>query len=117
MTPTELKELLARLRAVRGLPTKCPTIAELEAILAEPDPPPIEILPDGSVTANKLVNPDGPKAADTIEGLESRVEVLEKMRAGYVSQMQFCDIEPLPYFREFVRKIDAALAKHKEQMK
>jgi hypothetical protein len=33
-----------------------------------------------------------------------------KIRDGYVSQMKFCDIEPLPYFREFVRRLDALIA-------
>jgi hypothetical protein len=34
---------------------------------------------------------------------------IEKVRADYVSRMKFCDIEPLPYFRDFVRRIDASL--------
>lgn len=37
-----------------------------------------------------------------------REEIL-KIKAGYESQMKFCDIEPLPYFREFVRRLDKAL--------
>lgn len=39
----------------------------------------------------------------------ARIAAIEKVRDGYKSQMKFCDIEPLPYFREFVRRIDAAL--------
>lgn len=34
---------------------------------------------------------------------------IEKVRDGYKSQMKFCDIEAMGYFREFVRRIDAAL--------
>lgn len=39
----------------------------------------------------------------------ARIAAIEKVRDGYKSQMKFCDIEPLPYFREFVRRIEAAL--------
>lgn len=34
---------------------------------------------------------------------------VEKLRDQYKDQMRFCDIEPLPYFREFVQRLDAAL--------
>lgn len=34
---------------------------------------------------------------------------VEKVRDQYKNQMRFCDIEPLPYFREFVQRLDAAL--------
>lgn len=37
-------------------------------------------------------------------------EAVEAVRDGYKSQMKFCDIEALGYFREFVRRIDNALA-------
>lgn len=37
-------------------------------------------------------------------------EAIEAVRDGYKSQMKFCDIEALGYFREFVRRIDNALA-------
>jgi hypothetical protein len=40
---------------------------------------------------------------------EGRVEAVRKVRDGYASQMKFCDIEALGYFREFVRRLDAAL--------
>lgn len=36
-------------------------------------------------------------------------EAITKVRDGYASQMKFCDIEALDYFREFVRRIDTAL--------
>jgi hypothetical protein len=42
--------------------------------------------------------------------VDSLREAVEKVRDGYKSQMQFCDIEPLGYFREFVSRIDRALA-------
>lgn len=38
------------------------------------------------------------------------VEAIKKVRDGYVSQMKFCDIEAMGYFREFVRRIDKALS-------
>ncbi|HBV13397.1 MAG TPA: hypothetical protein DEB60_09775 [Brevundimonas sp.] len=34
---------------------------------------------------------------------------VEKIRDQYKDQIRFCDIEPLPYFREFVRRLDVAL--------
>ncbi len=37
-------------------------------------------------------------------------EALTKVRDGYASQMKFADIEAIGYFREFIRRIDAALA-------
>ncbi len=63
--------LIERLRAEKTIPDKRPTIAELEAILAQPDPPTIQILPDGSITAGEgnLINPDGPEAATVTAGL------------------------------------------------
>lgn len=41
---------------------------------------------------------------------QARAEAVAKVRDGYKSQMKFCDIEALGYFREFVRRLDAALA-------
>lgn len=53
------------------------------------------------------------EAADIITTLSSERDLLrervEKVRDGYLSQMKFCDIEAMGYFREFVRRIDAAL--------
>jgi len=37
-------------------------------------------------------------------------DAILKVRAGYLTQMKFCDIEALGYFREFVRRIDEALS-------
>jgi hypothetical protein len=38
------------------------------------------------------------------------VQAVRKVRDGYASQAKFCDIEALPYFREFIRRIDVALS-------
>jgi hypothetical protein len=35
------------------------------------------------------------------------MEAVEKVKAGYVSRMKFCDIEPLPYYRDFVAQLTA----------
>jgi len=35
---------------------------------------------------------------------------ITKVRDGYRGQMKFCDIEAVEYFREFVRRIDDAIA-------
>lgn len=35
------------------------------------------------------------------------LEAIDKVVSGYKSQMKFCDIEALGYFREFVRRIEA----------
>jgi hypothetical protein len=42
--------------------------------------------------------------------LHDAVTAIRKVRDGYASQMKFCDIEAMGYFREFVRRIDVALA-------
>jgi hypothetical protein len=44
------------------------------------------------------------------EAAEAQVEALRKVRDGYASQAKFADHEPAAYFREFVRRIDAALS-------
>ena len=44
-------------------------------------------------------------------------ESVKTLRDGYASQMKFCDIEPLPYFREFVRRLDAILKAHAEDVR
>jgi len=53
------------------------------------------------------------EAATVIAQLSAEVERLRegiaKVRDGYASQMKFCDIEALGYFREFLHRIDAAL--------
>lgn len=43
---------------------------------------------------------------------EELAEAITKIRDTYKRQMQFCDIEPLGYYREFVRKLDAALSRY-----
>ena len=48
-------------------------------------------------------------AALSVEPSPDVWEAIRKVRDGYVSQMKFCDIEALGYFREFVRRIDKAL--------
>lgn len=39
-----------------------------------------------------------------------RIEAIRKVRDGYASQARFADIDCAVHFREFVRRIDAALA-------
>ena len=55
------------------------------------------------------------RAADAISRLEREKAAILKVRDGYKSQMKFCDIEALGYFREFVRRIDEALSRTQEQ--
>ena len=55
------------------------------------------------------------EAADAISRLEREKAAILKVRDGYASQMKFCDIEALGYFREFVRRIDEALSRTQEQ--
>ena len=38
---------------------------------------------------------------------------VQKVRDSYASQAKFCDIEALGYFREFIRRIDEALAAYR----
>lgn len=44
--------------------------------------------------------------------LEARIR---KVRDGYADQARFADHEPASYFREFVRRIDAALLTDTQQ--
>lgn len=39
-----------------------------------------------------------------------RIEAVKKVRDGYASQAKFADVDCAVHFREFVRRIDAALA-------
>lgn len=55
------------------------------------------------------------EAADAISRLEREKAAILKVRDGYKSQMKFCDIEALGYFREFVRRIDEAISRTQEQ--
>lgn len=48
-------------------------------------------------------------AARTLARLAKLEADIRKVRDGYASQMKFCDIEALGYFREFLRRIDAVL--------
>lgn len=50
------------------------------------------------------------EAATALTQAEATIAALRKVRDGYASQMKFCDIEALGYFREFVRRIDTALS-------
>lgn len=61
------------------------------------------------------------QAADELTRLRTQVDAMtgaldavRAVREGYVSQMKFCDIEAMGYFREFVRRIDQALSTHRK---
>ena len=40
------------------------------------------------------------------------IDEIRKVRDGYADQAKFADPEIAPHFREFVRRIDAVLARH-----
>jgi len=44
-----------------------------------------------------------------IKTLREALERVRKVRESYASQMKFCDIEAMGYFREFVQRIARAL--------
>jgi len=46
------------------------------------------------------------RARALMEGVEN----IKKVRDGYASQAKFADVDPAVYFREFVARIDRALA-------
>ena len=60
--------------------------------------------------------------SNTLQGLNAAFDAYEAaafgairaVRDGYASQARFADVEAAAYFREFVRRIDAALSKAKE---
>jgi hypothetical protein len=72
------QDLIERLLAKKPPIKPRPTIAELEAILAQSDQPAIQINPDGSVSAeSEFINPDGPEAAEEIARLREALKVAE----------------------------------------
>ncbi len=54
----------------------------------------------GQLQANARLIAAAPALLGSLEGIA-------KVVAGYKSQMKFCDIEALGYFREFVSRIEA----------
>lgn len=51
---------------------------------------------------------DAPPAAPKVT--DEALRNVRKVRDGYADQMKFCDVEAHGYFREFIRRIDAALS-------
>jgi len=47
---------------------------------------------------------------ERVRVLEAALENIKKVRDGYASQAKFADVDPAHYFREFVTRIDRALA-------
>lgn len=46
---------------------------------------------------------------EKLSAAEAQLSAIRKMRDGYANQAKFADVEAAAYFREFVRRIDAAL--------
>lgn len=54
------------------------------------------------------------EAADVAEreiAAQAALARIRKVRDGYADQAKFADVDPASYFREFVRRIDEAVAK------
>lgn len=49
------------------------------------------------------------RRGNVIENLEAQITAIRKVRDGYAGQAKFADVDAASYFREFVRRIDAAL--------
>lgn len=71
---------------------------------------PCAIPPEGW-SCSRTAGHDGPCAATPKSSEGELLSELEKLRDRYKSQMKFCDIEPLPYFRDFASQLEVIISK------
>lgn len=64
---------------------------------------------DRRATINEVAT-EMDRRGKVIEELEARISRIEKVKIGYADQARFADIDCAVHFREFVRRIDAAIA-------
>jgi len=92
--------------------SECLAENRAEALRPAPERPARQWIPDDTLLGElgksghwEPVARPASMAAD--EGLAGRIK---KLRDGYASQAKFADAEPAAWFREFVQRVDAALA-------